>query len=62
VGGYNMKSKLEFWLEIREARDKFYSARGHDKEVCEVHLLRLASDYKFIYGEKFDLNKMPDRR
>ena len=57
-----MKSKLEFWLDVKDARDKFYSARGKDKMQYEVRLLRLASDYAFIYGERFYINKKPDER
>ena len=54
-----MKSKLEFWLEIKKIREMFYSARGHDKDRYEAITKRLASDYKFIYGSKFDINKRP---
>lgn len=55
-----MKSQLEFWLEIKKMRDLFYNARGHDKDRYEAITRRLASDYKFIYGEKFDVNKKPE--
>ena len=57
-----MKSKLEAWTEIKDLREKFYNCRTREKDKYQILLTRLASDYNFIYGSRFDLNKKPDER
>jgi len=57
-----MKSKLEAWLEVKKHFDKFYSLRGIARDDYAPILKRAASDYWFIYGSRFYVNKKPGER